>query len=121
MAKKRKDKSGQSPGFAPVPFRACVDKVLTGFDIRIIAGVAGHDRLSLTSINSNGRGCYVGIERLAHLCNGNRSSVSSSLNKLVRLEYLAVEDHPKDVIDELRCDVDVASKRNHQCALRRLP
>jgi hypothetical protein len=82
---RRKDDA--KPFSAPLPLRAIYDDRLAGLDIRVLAAVAAHDRMSLF-FDSGQAGCWASQGRLAAEVGCNYINLGKSLKKLGELGYL---------------------------------
>ena len=80
--------------FAPVPPRAIGDSRLTGLELRVLACIALHDRLS--GPRQAGRGCIAGNARLAAMIGCDYSRLSTAITKLVKLGYVEREPDPQN-------------------------
>jgi hypothetical protein len=74
------------PQFAAVPNRALWDRRLTDRDVRNLAVVASHDRLS--SATGKGQGAWASHARMSTLAGTEYSRFSVSINRLLALGYL---------------------------------
>lgn len=91
-------KRRKAPRHGPLPMRAIrrtgnAETDLSALDLRVLAAVAHFDRMSCYL---GGGGAYASHEKLAETVNCHRTSLSSSLNKLVRLGYLLQFKNPRD-------------------------
>ena len=87
---------GQDDGdkvyFAALPPRSICDHELSGLDLRVLACIAIHDRMS--GPREQGAGCYVGNLALAEEIGCDSTNLSKSITKLVELDYITRERHP---------------------------
>jgi len=84
MARRKDD---PKPFSAPLPLRAIYDDRLAGLDLRVLAAVAAHDRMSLF-FDSGQQGCWASQGRLAAEVGCNYINLGKSLKKLGELGYL---------------------------------
>jgi hypothetical protein len=80
------------PQFAALPLRAVYDERLTDRDLRILAAVAAHDRMS--SVRGTGQGAWASHRTMAAMVGANYSRFSVAIHKLLRLGYLTREKLP---------------------------
>lgn len=62
---------------------------LSGLQLRVLACVAAHDRMSL--LKEKGQGCRASNERMSQLVNCSYARICSTLSELVDLAYLRRE------------------------------
>lgn len=79
---------------APLPLRAIGDARLAGLDLRVLACVAAHDRMSLKL--GSGQGCWASHESMAAKIGCNYINLGKSLKKLLGLGYITCERQPGD-------------------------
>ncbi|MGO7370574.1 helix-turn-helix domain-containing protein [Rhizobium leguminosarum] len=77
--------------FAPIPGRANRDGRLSGLHFRVLATIAGHDRMS-----RNGQCCWAGRNTLAELVGCHPSRLSTSISDLIEWGYLEEQRHRED-------------------------
>lgn len=75
--------------FSPVPARAIGDARLSALDLRVLAAIASHDRMS-----KNGIGCTAGHGRLANLVGAHLKSLSRSIRTLAECGYVGGRANP---------------------------
>jgi DNA-binding MarR family transcriptional regulator len=78
--------------FAPLPMRAIGDAQLSALDVRVLACLAVHDRMS--GVTGKGQGAWASNEKLAGMIGCHYTRLSSSITRLARLGYLEREQHP---------------------------
>jgi DNA-binding MarR family transcriptional regulator len=78
--------------FAPLPPRAIGDKELSGLDLRVLACIALHDRMS--GKRKAGQGCWAGSRTLSNEIGCDYSNLSRSITKLGHLGYVERFPHP---------------------------
>lgn len=74
---------------SPLPLRAISDQRLSGLDLRTLACVAAHDRMSLA--RGDGQGCWASHETLSRRIGCNYINLGKSIKKLGDLGYLVRE------------------------------
>ena len=80
--------AGEQQLFAPLPLRAMAAD-LSGLQLRVLACVAAHDRMSLPK--KKGQGCRASNERMSQLVNCSYARICSTLSELVELDFLQRE------------------------------
>lgn len=78
--------------FAPLPPRAIADDRLSGLDLRVLACIALHDRMS--GKLKKGQGCTAGNRTLATEIGCDYSRLSACITKLGTLGYVEKTAHP---------------------------
>lgn len=78
--------------FAPLPLRAISDDRLAALDLRVLACLAFHDRMS--SVRGKGQGAWASNETLAKRVGCHYTRLSSSITRLGKLGYVDREPHP---------------------------
>jgi len=78
--------------FAPLPHRAIGDTALSALELRVLAAIAYHDRLS--GPRKRGSGCWAGNPKLAEECSCHLSSLSTAITGLATKGYIIREPHP---------------------------
>jgi DNA-binding MarR family transcriptional regulator len=86
-----KAKVGQAK-FGPLPIRAIKDFRLSSLEVRLLAAIGFHDRLSLS--RGAGAGCWAGNKKLADECDCRPDSLSAAITALVVRGYVTREPHP---------------------------
>jgi DNA-binding MarR family transcriptional regulator len=72
--------------FAPLPLRAVSDARLSALELRVLAQIAYHDRLS--GPRGQGRGCVASNVTLAEAVGCDYTRLSSAITSLVELGYI---------------------------------
>jgi DNA-binding MarR family transcriptional regulator len=78
--------------FAAIPLRAISDKRLSSLEVRVLAAISYHDRMS--KLRGRGAGCWAGNKRLATLCGCRPDSFSAAATQLLMLGYITREQNP---------------------------
>jgi hypothetical protein len=77
--------------FAALPGRVTTDDRLTGLHFRILATIAGHDRMG-----RNGQSCWLGRDKLAIRVGCNPTNLSTAISDLISWGYLEAEQSEQD-------------------------
>jgi DNA-binding MarR family transcriptional regulator len=78
--------------FATLPLRALSDATLSALDLRVLAVIGLHDRLS--RLRGKGAGCWAGNETLARECNCRLDSLSVVVTRLKAKGYILRDKDP---------------------------
>ena len=87
--------AGEKQLFAPLPLRAMAAE-LSGLQMRALACVAAHDRMSLAI--GKGQGCRASNERMRGMIGCNFARLCTTLSELVELGFLQREKHGRHTI-----------------------
>lgn len=74
---------------SPLPLRAIGDQRLAGLDLRVLAAIAAHDRMSMA--RGEGQGCWISNGSLAGKVGCDYSNLSKAIKKLGELGYILRE------------------------------